>query len=221
MTIKELKGLKYPDEYIIKFFFKEGLQNREGSVIEFGCANGNNIALFYQYDYNVKGIDLSDIAITNALYNFKNIYTTQGEFSFECTDMLSFAQNNKDIYADIFMIPNVISYIKKSDFIKFLELSKKNNLFKKGAKFFLRTRTKKDYRYGLGEELEPDTFLLTDDTTGEKGVICTCYDEYELVQILKKYLNLENITVCHLDNQNMQKGRKVFNSDIAIWGDIS
>ncbi|HEB61691.1 MAG TPA: class I SAM-dependent methyltransferase [Bacteroidetes bacterium] len=221
MTIKDIRGLKYPDEYMIKFFFKENLHTRRGSVLEFGCANGNNIALFYQYDYDVTGVDLLQKSIDDAEYNLENVYDSKGSSSFVCDDMLSFAKSNKNLKVDIFMIPNVISYIKKSDFIEFLKVSQENNLFKKDAKFFLRTRTKKDYRYGLGEEIEENTFLMKDDITGEKGALCTCYNEYELIELLKKYLNLTNIVVSHLDNQNLQNGRILLNSDIAIWGNIS
>ena len=221
MTIKDVKGLKYPDEYVIKYFFKEGLQNKTGKVIEFGCANGNNLSLYYQYDYDIIGIDFLETSIENANYNFKNIYTSNAKYNFISTDMLSYAQNHKNINADVFTIPNVISYISKNDFIEFLKESKKNNLFKKDAGFFLRTRTKKDYRYGLGEEIEQDSFLISDNSTGEKGALCTCYSEYELIELLKKYLNLKDFTISYLDNQNLQHNRLVLNSDITIWGTIS
>jgi len=221
MTIKAIRGLKYPDDYITKFFFKENLHTKKGSVLEFGCANGNNISLFYQYDYDVIGVDFSQKSIDDANYNLEHIYDSQGSSLFVCDDMLSFAKKNKNLEVDIFLIPNVISYIKKADFIEFLKVSKENSLFKKDAKFFLRTRTKKDYRYGLGEEVEESTFLMTDNITGEEGALCTCYDEYELIELLKKYLNLKNIVISHLDNQNLQNGRVLLNSDIAIWGNIS
>lgn len=34
MLIKEIEGLKFPVEYIIRFFFKEGLHKRTGKVLE-------------------------------------------------------------------------------------------------------------------------------------------------------------------------------------------
>jgi hypothetical protein len=46
MNIKKIEGLKFPDEYLIRFFFKNKLFNKKGDVIEFGCANGNNLSLF-------------------------------------------------------------------------------------------------------------------------------------------------------------------------------
>lgn len=220
MTIKDIKGLKYPDEYMIKYFFKERLFESKGKVLEFGCSNGNNLSLFYQYDYDTYGVDINEINIKNAKYNFENIYESEGSFTFYSDDMISFVQNNKDLEVDVFMIPNVISYISKEDFIKFLEISVENNIFKKGAKFFLRTRTRKDYRYGLGKKVSEDSYLMQNNITGEEGAICTCYQEYELIDILRKYLNLSNFSINHLDNQNCQNGETILNSDIAIWGDI-
>ncbi|MGB3750066.1 MAG: methyltransferase domain-containing protein [Arcobacteraceae bacterium] len=219
MTIKDLKGLKYPDEYMIKFFFKAKLFEKKGKVIEFGCANGNNLALFHQYNYDTIGIDYSKSATENAIFNFKNIYKSGGNYVFHSTDMLDFVNNNKSINADVFLIPNVISYISKNDFVEFLKISAKNNIYKKNADFFIRTRTKKDYRYGLGKEITKDSFLMETNITGENNSLCTCYDEYELILILKEHLNLKDFKVFSLDNQNDQ-GHKILNSDIAIWGKI-
>jgi len=221
MTIRNLKGLKYPDEYIIKFFFKELLHTTNGKVLEFGCGNGNNLSLYYQYNYDIIGVDLFQSPIDEANYNFKNIYTSNSSFKFICTDMLSYVKNNKNINVDIFTLPNVISYLSKKEFEDFLILSKKNNIFKKNSKFFLRTRTQKDYRYGKGKEIEKDSFLMQDNTTGENGALCTCYSEYELIELLKKHLNLTSFVISHLDNQNLQNNRLVLNSDIVIWGTIS
>ncbi|HFU75682.1 MAG TPA: class I SAM-dependent methyltransferase [Arcobacter sp.] len=220
MNIKALKGMKYPDSAVIKFFFKEALQTKAGKVIEFGCSNGNNLSLYYQYDYDVIGVDMSEEAIENANHNFENIYTSNGTYEFTATDMLGFAEENRNLYADVFTIPNVISYISKEDFIRFLELSRERNFYKEGATFFLRTRTTKDYRFGLGKKVGNNSFLMENDVTSEKGAICACYYEYELIDILREHLNLRNFTINHLDNQNLQNGEVILNSDIVIWGEI-
>ena len=50
INIKEIKGLKYPDEYFIKFFFKNRLQEKKDlTYLEFGCGNGSNLMLPYSY----------------------------------------------------------------------------------------------------------------------------------------------------------------------------
>lgn len=43
--LKLLRGLRFPDDYIVKMFFKEGLQHHPGKVLELGCGNGNNLIL--------------------------------------------------------------------------------------------------------------------------------------------------------------------------------
>jgi len=41
MKIKDIKGLKYPDEYFIKYFFKNSFSSKENLLFaEFGCGNG-------------------------------------------------------------------------------------------------------------------------------------------------------------------------------------
>lgn len=221
MTIRDIRGLKYPDEYIIKYFFKKNFQQIKGKVIEFGSGTGNNLSLFYQYDWDVLGIDIVESITNDAIFNFNHIYNASGTKQFYTSDMNEFILNNHNIQADVFMLPGVISYISKEDFIEFLKLAKEYQVFKKGANFFIRTRSKKDYRYGLGERMGNDSFLMTNNITGEEGALCTCYDEYELVLLLQKYLNLKDFQVLSLENQNEQQGDKLLNADIVIWGTIS
>jgi hypothetical protein len=47
MDIRNTLGLKFPDEYVTRFYFKKGLQSLAGTALELGCGNGNNLALFY------------------------------------------------------------------------------------------------------------------------------------------------------------------------------
>ena len=68
--LKNIRGLKYPDIYITRFFFKEILHKSPGKVLELGCGNGNNLMLFVEYNWNVTGIDNNNKAINNANYNF-------------------------------------------------------------------------------------------------------------------------------------------------------
>lgn len=221
MTIKEVKGLKYPDEYIIKYFFKKGFHQKQGKVIEFGSGTGNNLSLFYQYHWDVIGVDIFESATNDAVYNFNEVYSSDASKAFFTSDMSEFIVNNKNIQADVFLLPGVISYLSKEDFIHFLKLAKEHNVYRSGAEFFIRTRSKKDYRFGLGKKVGEDSFLMTNNVTGEEGALCTCYDESELVLLLQKHLGLDDSRVFTLENQNEQNGEKILNADMVIWGTIS
>ncbi len=72
MKLKEIKGLKYPDEYFLKFFFKNMLYTKSNlKILEFGSGNGNNLMLPYQYNHEVIGVDYNKTLIEYAKYNFE------------------------------------------------------------------------------------------------------------------------------------------------------
>ncbi|HEA8077184.1 TPA: class I SAM-dependent methyltransferase [Campylobacter jejuni] len=223
MYIKELKGLKFPDNAIIKFFFKNQLHTlQKQKVLEFACSNGNNLSLFANYDYECLGVDLDDENVANANYNFTNIIKAK-KFNFFKNNILDFPLLYPNLKADVFLIPNVVNYLTREEFLKLLNLCQKNKIYKKDAFFFIRTRSIKDYRYGLGEKIAHNSFKITNDNiTGELGCINTLYQEHELVEYLKQYLNLYNFKVLNYESTNVmgEDERLVNDNDIVIYGKI-
>ncbi|EAH7580675.1 class I SAM-dependent methyltransferase [Campylobacter lari] len=209
---------------LVRWFFKNKLDTLENAkVLEFASHNGNNLSLFANYDYKCIGVELSKQNHENAIYNFKEIMHYQ-KASFFNENMLDFAKNHQNINADVFLIPNVINYISKEDFKNLLLNSKNNNLYsgKEYAHFFLRARSTKDHRYGLGNKLSNGSFILTnDDFSGEKNCLCTAYQEHELVEILKENLNLYDFEVITSENINIKNKVYIKDSDIIIYGKIT
>ena len=117
---------------------------------------------------------------------------------------------------------NIVNYITTDDFINFLKGIVENNIIKRGADFFMRTRTIKDFRFGIGREVAENTYQMPDDytITGEAGCINRFYQESEMIELLKKELNLQEYKIFHLDCQNLQNGVTLLNSDIVIWGKV-
>lgn len=224
MYLRDLKGLKFPDNAVIKFFFKNALHTQGGRVLELACSNGNNLQLFANYNYECWGVDLDAQNIQNANFNFKEVLGVR-DYRFFCEDIFDFAKRQSGVEADIFLIPNVINYFSREAFLELLRLSRQNALYKKNALFFLRTRSIKDYRYGLGEKIAHNSFRipLDEDTTGEAGCINTLYQEHELVEYLKEFLNLCDFKVLSYESTNIMgdDDRLVNDSDIVIYGRIS
>ncbi|WP_276882091.1 hypothetical protein [Campylobacter cuniculorum] len=133
MIIKKLKGFKYPDIELVRWFFKSGLYKLQNEkVLEFASHNGNNLSLFANYDYECLGVELDEKNHQNALYNFSKIWKFK-KFSFFHQDMLDFAHESKDIFAKVFLIPNVINYISKDALKNLLQDSRKNRLYAYGG----------------------------------------------------------------------------------------
>ncbi|WP_250322658.1 class I SAM-dependent methyltransferase [Campylobacter lari] len=226
MFINKIKGFKYPDMELVRWFFKNKLDTlKNAKVLEFASHNGNNLSLFANYDYECIGVELSKQNHENAIYNFKEIMHYQ-KASFFNENMLDFAKNHQNINADVFLIPNVINYISKDEFKNLLQDAKQNNLYQTNklgyTHFFLRARSVKDHRYGLGEKLENGSFILSgDEFSGEKNCLCTAYQEHELVEILKENLNLYDFEVITSENINIKDKIYIKDSDIIIYGKIT
>ncbi len=221
MNIRNIKGLKFPDEYFIKFFFKYNLFNlKKMTFLELGCSNGCNLMLPYQYDFEVIGVDLDNTLISYANENFSILKKTN-RFTFFLQDMISFCDISEDIYADVLVLANSVYYISKSNFILLLKNIKKNQLIKKKIPFFIRYREVDDFRYGKGEKVEEDSFILENRITGEDGAYCTFYKTEKMVSILKNELNLREYQIMSLEYENIQHDTKVKNSDVVIWGTIN
>ncbi|WP_259443238.1 class I SAM-dependent methyltransferase [Campylobacter peloridis] len=222
MFLSKIKGFKYPDMELVRWFFKNKLDSFKNlKVLEFASHNGNNLSLFANYGYECIGVELDKQNYENANYNFKEIYKYD-KFKFFNENMLDFAKNYKDIKADVFLIPNVINYISKDDFKNLLKNSRANHLYGGGYNyFFLRARSVKDHRYGLGKKLDNGSFILEyDEFSGEKNCLCTAYNEWELVEILREYLNLYDFEVITSENINIKNKIYIKDSDIIIYGRI-
>jgi hypothetical protein len=221
MPTRHIKGLIYPDDYFIKFFFKHQLHNKKGlTFLELGCSNGCNLMLPYQFLNNVVGVDMNDVLIDYANSNFY-LLNQVNNYKFFNADMRVFCTNKKNIKADVLILANSVYYIPKNDFITLLKDIRKNNLIKTNALFFLRFRELDHFSNKKGKRVGENSYILENGITGEDGVFCKFYDTFEMIDILKVHLNLKNFQVMKIKYENMQKNIKVNNSDVVIWGVIN
>jgi len=215
------KGLKFPDIYIIRFFFKfvQNTQLEHKSVVEFGCGTGNNLYLFNIYGFKTQGVDISEENIKNAIYNFSEVLKAPADsYKFLAGNMTQ-SEVLKELEKpnDVLLLPNVVYYITREEFLTFLK-EVKNILSPKGV-FFVRFRSPRDGR-SLCLSLQNGKPILKSDRTGEKDTVQTFYEEYEMVDLLREYLNIHNFKVFHSYAEVEIKGGKIFNSDIIIWGNF-
>lgn len=215
-----MRGLKYPDEFVIKFFFKNQLHTRPGRVVELGCGNGNNLLLFHEYGWHVTGLDISQTALGDAEYNFNLIPAVKGRHQFIHRDLSCEIEECVAGSFDIILMPNFLCYIPRSSAVSLLNELKR--FVRHGTLVYLRSRTLLDYRYRRGEEVEKNGYRLAETVTGEAGMLNVFYDEWELVEMLKTSLALDMHTaeILALNYQNPQQGARVTNSDIIIWGEV-
>jgi SAM-dependent methyltransferase len=223
MYIPAIRGLKYPDESLIRFFFKNNLQNQKGNVLEFGAENGNNLLLFYEYGWNVTGVDISEKGTDDANANFadcKKQYSLSNTSEFILSDMGKYAKEYKGTPFDILLLPGCFYYTDIFEIHKLLENINRNKLLKEGGLLFIRYRSTLDYRFGKGEKIGEKTFKFDFDETGELGCINTFFTKDDLINLYSQYFELSDIIHLKSNFENLQKGVITDNYDYVFWAKI-
>jgi SAM-dependent methyltransferase len=210
--LNKLRGMRFPDEYVVRMFFKEGLQQSPGRVLELGCGSGNNLMLFHEFGWQVVGVDISMDSLADAAYNLEG-----GDAA--TLVHADLAQGMPALIGDFdaIILPSINYYVPRASFRKLLVDC--SRLLKQGGLFFLRSRTCEDWRYGRGHEVEPNGFVLECSETGEKGLLNVFYGVDELANECTASIGeLHDRYILRVHYENAQRGLIIGNDDVVIWG---
>lgn len=212
LDLTHRRGLRFPDEFLTRFFFKRGHDRKAGRVLELGCGNGCNLELYDAYGWDFIGVDISQAALADAIYNFGD----RGRF--QQHDLASGLPNLEGLF-DVVLMPSSMYYIPRAS----LEMCLKQlrHLLQPKSDIYMRMRLQDDYRYGRGRESEPHGFILDTVETGEADMLNVFYSERELSALLNETIGIssDRMTLLHNSFDNLQSGRIVSNSELIIWGE--
>ena len=208
--LRQIRGLKYPDEFVVRHFFKRGLSERPGRVLELGSGTGNNLSLYLTWGWTCVGVDYDLQAQADARFNLgEDPELIQADLSAGLPDLQgSF---------DALIIPNLLCYLTATQAQTLLTGLRAH--LTPGCEVFVRTRLTDDYRYGRGTQEEPDGFRLATPETGEEGLFNLFYTPAGLVDLLSRTLMLTERTELAVRFDNVQAEHRVpGNSDLVVWG---
>lgn len=210
------QGMRYPDAYVTRFFFKNGLQQRPGSVLELGCGSGSNLRVFVEHGYATTGLDYAEDAVDACRHNLAAFPGVHRALRCDLEDGLP-----ADVAAtayDVVMLPNILNYLRRETVAGLLAALPA--LLTPGGCFLCIVRLCDDYRYGRGTLAARDEFLLEAEETGEKGTRQTFFSEHEFVALTARSLGVDPLGLVVLRNrfENFQAGRVIANSDLVVWG---
>lgn len=209
--LTDIRGLKYPDEFVVRHFFKRGLQGKAGHVLELGSGTGNNLSLYAQYGWRMTGVDFDPDAIDACRWNLGD-----GP-SLITADLSAGLPQAVQGPFDALILPNLLCYLTAAQVDGLFPQLKAQ--LAPGAEVFVRTRLIDDYRYGRGRRTEADGFVLATPETGEDGLFNRFYTEHGLVSLLTDAFALSEVTSLRVRFDNVQAGRSVpGNSDLVVWG---
>jgi len=215
--LSQIEGLKFPDEMVTRFFFKNQLHQRCGTVLELGCGNANNLSLFAAYGWECIGLDISSTLIDQGKYNF----AIQG-YSPARLEVLDLNEALPDFGPiDVLLMPSSIYYVHP---IRAREIILQvGSTLQKNGFVFCRFRTPDDYRYGRGIKIGPDCFKLNIDETSEYGCVNTFYQVDAMLELLEPcQLAPDQIKIMNLSFDNLGlNGKMISNQEVIMWGRLS
>jgi len=220
--IKEFKGLLFPDEYVIKFFFKKKLHKIQNNVLELGCSNGNNLSLFYNFGWNVTGVDIDAKNIIKAKHNFsiiKKKLAAKNNYFFVKNDMLDFIKDQKEIKFNTIIFANSLYYLPYKK-INELLYSLKSKI-KNKVNIFFRIRLRGDERAKIAKKISKFTYLIKLNTTNEIGCFNTFFSRKEFLNLINKIFKVRSKTSLEIKYENLIKSKIYINNDLIFWGVIS
>lgn len=216
--LKKLRGMRYPDEYVIRMFYKESLDKLGGGgkVLELGCGSANNLLHFASYGWCVTGVDCSEESLEDARNNL-DVFGLNGVL---IQHDLNFGAPKFDELFNLLLLPSTLYYLSR-DAAEGLLLEIKEVLAP-NALIYLRMRLPDDHRFERGILEGRNSYRLTCDYTGELGLLNVFWEEYELVTLLHRIFGItpDSVTKLRFSFENYQNRRLVRNSDIVLWGRI-
>lgn len=224
MLTPKIKGLKFPDESLVRFFFKTGLDVLNESVLELGCGSGNNLRLFYEYGWDVIGVDLNARHLADAAENLSHLqseYQLSNNFQLIDDNMLHFVETFYIDSIHTVIFPSSLFYLPYADIITTLStLSKK---VKPGGFLFFKLLTDSDYRFKNinKERLSEFSYRLIFKETGEFGQTVTFLSREQWRELLEKFFIFEALNIFDLQFEHLQNGIITDNSNIICYGRLA
>ena len=123
-------------------------------VLDLGCGSGRHVVYFAEQGFDVSGIDLSEegVEMTNQWLKEKGLL---GKAVAASADKLPFAENEFEVVISFGVLDHVMKDLALRAF------DEVRRVLKPGGLFHINLRSPESYDYGLGEMLEPGTYILT------------------------------------------------------------
>jgi ubiquinone/menaquinone biosynthesis C-methylase UbiE len=154
------------------------------NVLDLGVGGGRHTRLLCELGFGVFGIDIS---MTGLTYTRKRIATENfhAGLARAAMDRLPFKNDSFDAIISY----GVLNYGSQKEMQ--MAISDMYRILKAKGKAFVMLRTTGDYRFGKGEQLEPNTFKLNIHDTNEHGTIQHFLDENAVRQYFASFSELE------------------------------
>lgn len=188
--------LLYPDERVVSFLarrFPDIEKNSKRHAIDIGCGSGRHVKLMLDYGFNSWGIDYTDRSTALVQSEFSGHPLFRGAILGDFRDYV-FPQSFHAVIAwgVLFLTP-------PSEMVKNLRAMAR--LLTEDGALFVNFRTRENFHFGMGREIEPGCFILDARANVYQGMCYTFTDLPEVEKIVMEaggleISNVEKTTFC-------------------------
>lgn len=156
----------YPNEGVVRFLMQHyrKCNPQNIKVLDLGVGGGRHTKLLCELGFSVFGLDISMIGLE---YTRKRIAQENFDVDLVRASMSQLPFKNQSF--DAVISYGVFNYGNRKDMQ--MAIQDMYRILKAEGKAFVMLRTTSDYRFGKGEQLEPNTFMLNIHDTNEYGTI--------------------------------------------------
>lgn len=187
----------YPDERVVSFFsrrFPNKTDNCAHHAVDIGCGSGRHLKLMLDYGFQTWGIDYSSESVELVNSCFKDNPNFCGSI------LCDYREHTFPHLFHAVVAWGVLFLNPPSEMVKNLR-SMKHYLDPKG-RLIVNFRTRENFHYGLGREIEPGCFIL-DQRAGEyQGMCYTFTDLRDVEQLVNAAGGLE---IVHVEKTTFSK----------------
>ena len=199
---------KYPSEHVVRFIFTQFQRNlKKRSYLRFldlGCGAGRHTVFLAREGFQTYATDISEEGLKVVKKRLRD-EKLQGILKEANMEKQPFIDNFFDgiISVGVFYHNNLDGYQKA--------VSEVYRILKKEGLALIFTRSIDDYRYGKGDKIDKNTFVLDIEDTNEIGMVMHFLDREEINEVFSKF-NIITVEKTETTFSNLEKK----NSDWVI-----
>lgn len=200
---KERFQPKYPVDDVVRFVFTHFPRNPEErnnlKILDLGCGAGVHTVFLAKEGFQTYATDISDNGLKVAEKRLKdnNLKAVLKNASME-------RQPFEDDFFDGVISFGVLYYNTADNYQKAVD--EIYRILKKGGRAFVFSRTINDYRFGKGEKIGENTFILNTKDTNEEGIVNFFLRREDINKIFSKFKEIvvekAETTFCNSQKKN-------------------
>jgi len=156
----------YPSEHVVRFlvrYYRPVLERgKSPKILDIGVGGGRHTKLVWELGFDAFGIDISTVGLK---YTRSWILNQGGRTELVRASMGALPFKSEEFDAVISF--GVFNYGTAKEMC--MAIREVHRILRAKGKAFIVLRTTQDYRYGKGDSIEPNTFLLRIQETNEEG----------------------------------------------------